>query len=222
MDIKDIIGRINIGSHMLAEGTISEIERDILLEDLRSLYLIAKGNISIKQVPVEQANIAVVEEKPVTPVQPEAVIATVTEHPVVEMVKETPPKEDKKPERTEQVASPEQIKTKPSSLNEIFAGEEKSLNERLSGDKKPALNDQAARKDLKSMIDFNKQYVFTNELFKGDSAAFQSAISRINDSPTIEAAFEYIKTDLLPKYQWNGEMQSARLFDKLVRQKFGV
>ena len=72
------------------------------------------------------------------------------------------------------------------------------------------------------MIDFNKQYVLINELFKGDSQAFQTAVNQINDAPTIEVAFEYIKTELMPKYQWNGEMQSTRLFDKLVRQKFGM
>jgi U3 small nucleolar RNA-associated protein 14 len=92
----------------------------------------------------------------------------------------------------------------------------------MGGTKKPALNDHAGGTDLKNMIDFNKQYILTNELFKGDSQAFQAAVKRINESPTIEAAFEFIKTELMPRYKWGSEMQSARLFDKLVRQKFGM
>ena len=262
MDIQEIVSRINENSRLLSDGRISEIERDILLEDLRSLYLLAKGSapIHVKQVVVELPKVVVPEIQPVTPVAedvfvpkiPKPIIieqAPIIEHePVIEtkpiieekpIIVHEPVVERKEVEKKEHVqltmqitpeppvlefVQKEEVKTKPaSSINDVFAGEERSLNERLSGgDKRPALNDQAGRKDLKSMIDFNKQYVLTNELFKGDSQAFQSAISHINNATTIEAAFEYIKTELLPKYKWSGEMQSARLFDKLVRQKFGL
>ena len=233
MDIKEIVNRINENSRLLADGSISEIERDILLEDLRRLYLLAKSDVlPVRHVTIEQPKATVIETKPIIAVKEEVIAPPVVEQKPIEIVEVVVPKEEPKqvviakepePVRIAEVVMQEETKVKPASLNEIFAGEEKSLNERLSGgDKRPALNDHAGRKDLKSMIDFNKQYVLTNELFKGDSQAFQTAISRINEAQTIEAAFEYIKTDLLPKYQWNGEMQSARLFDKLVRQKFGV
>jgi hypothetical protein len=179
---------------------------------------------------IEQPKPIIEEAAPVIPVKEEVVAAPIEQKPI-EVATFSVPKEE--PKQVAVVREPEppkviefvqeEVKAKPSSLNEIFSGEERSLNQRASaGDKRPALNDQAGRKDLKSLIDFNKQYVLTNELFKGDSQAFQTAVKHINDAPTIEAAFEYIKTDLLPKYQWNGEMQSTRLFDKLVRQKFGV
>jgi hypothetical protein len=261
MDIQEIVSRINENSRLLSEGRISEIERDILLEDLRSLYLLAKGSapIHVKQVVVEQPKVVVPEIQPVTPVAEDVFVPIIPkpiieQAPVIEYVPVLEPKpiieekpiivhepvvERKEAENKEHVqltmqitpeppvlefAQKEEVKTKPAaSINDVFAGEERSLNERLSGgDKRPALNDQAGRKDLKSMIDFNKQYVLTNELFKGDSQAFQSAITHINNATNIEAAFEYIKTELLPKYKWSGEMQSARLFDKLVRQKFGL
>ena len=262
MDIQEIVSRINENSRLLSEGRISEIERDILLEDLRSLYLLAKGTTPVKQVVLEHPKVVIPEVQPVISDQedvfiPTAPIPIVEQKPVIEhipvaepkpvieektpapIVEEKPvvvyePVAEKKEEKREQAQltmqpvlefiQKEEVKTKPAaSLNDVFAGEERSLNERLSGgDKRPALNDQAGRKDLKSMIDFNKQYVLTNELFKGDSQAFQSAITHINNAATIEAAFEYIKTELLPKYKWSGEMQSARLFDKLVRQKFGL
>lgn len=251
MDIQEIVSRINENSRLLTNGRISEIERDILLEDLRSLYLLAKGSVPVTQAIIEQPKATPVETKPVVPIYEEiseVIHIPVVEHkPVAEFVIEqkpamieTPveipePAVDKKepvqltmqitpdPPRIQEFVQKEEVKAKPAaSLNDVYAGEERSLNERLSGDKRPALNDRAGLKDLKSMIDFNKQYVLTNELFKGDGQAFQTAISRINEAPTIEAAFEYIKTDLLPKYKWSGEMQSARLFDKLVRQKFGL
>ena len=228
MDIQEIISRINENSRLLADGSISEIDRDILLEDIRSLYLLAKVNVPIKHITIEQPKATVVEAIPVIPVKEEVVMPPVVEQKPIEVIvhKEEPKQvimaKEPEPVRIEEMIMQDETRARPTSLNEVFAGEEKSLNERLSGDKRPALNDHAGRKDLKSMIDFNKQYVLTNELFKGDSHAFQTAVSSINAAPTIEAAFEYIKTDLMPKYQWNGEMQSARLFDKLVRQKCGV
>ena len=227
MDIQEIISRINENSRMLADGSISEIDRDILLEDLRSLYLLAKGTMPVKKITTEQPKATVVEAIPVVSVKEEVVIPPVIEQKPVEVIlhKEEPKQvivvKEPEPVRIEEMIMQDETRARPTSLNEVFAGEEKSLNERLSGDKRPALNDHAGRKDLKSMIDFNKQYVLTNELFKGDSLAFQTAVNSINAAPTLELAFEYIKTDLMPKYQWNGEMQSARLFDKLVRQKFG-
>jgi hypothetical protein len=230
MDIQEITNRINENSRLLAEGNISEIERDILLDDLRSLYLLAKGNITkpIRPEVIAQPK-AVVETKPIEIIKEEPIAPVIEQKPieVPEVMKEKKePVEISKPIKNELpviefVKQEEGPKTTATSLNERFAGEEKSLNKRLSGDKKVVLNDHAGRKDLKSMIDFNKQYILTNELFKGDSQAFQAAISHINEAPTIEAAFEFIKTDLMPKYKWNSELQSTRLFDKLVRQKFG-
>jgi len=225
MDIQQIISRISENSRLLADGGISDIERDILMEDLRSLYLLAKGHVPSHHISIEQPKAKEIETKPIIPIKEEAPAPVIEQRPI-EVEEVLVPKEGPKSAHIPPVQEPavkhEEAKVKPPSLNEIFAGEEKSLNDRLSGDKKPALNDQAGRKDLKSLIDFNKQYILTNELFKGDSQAFHAAINRINDTATIEGAFEYIKTELMPKYNWSGEMQSARLFDKLVRQKFGA
>jgi hypothetical protein len=273
MNISDIVSRINENTKLLSEGQISDIERDILLADLRELYTLAKGQATIWKpiapaAPEIKAPLAPTVEKVETPIikepivkSPEEVkppleekrespveaISAITEPVitgVVEEVKEDLPVMQKKEAVTEAkdeaplfIEKKEEIVSnrihydqgvpvrgpKVSSLNEVFSGTDKSINAVSgSGEKKRELNDRASHRDLKSLIDLNKQHVLTSELFKGDSAAFQSAISHINDSPTIEGAFEYIKTELLPKYKWNGDMQSARLFDKLVRQKFGV
>jgi hypothetical protein len=248
MDIQKIIARINENVRLLSDDTISEIDHDILLNDLRQLYSLVKAISPVKswddkyEGPAKLPSIRSAREKIVighaedTPAAAEKSTA-INEEPAIEkplfadtkiadaadaldVIEQADPVQAPAP-----VTIAEKEKTdKPASLNEVFAGEERSLNSRLSsGSSKPALNDKhLGGKDLKSMIDFNKQYILTNELFKGDSNAFQTAISRINNAPNIEAAFEYIKTDLMPVYKWNGEMQSARLFDKLVRQKFGV
>ena len=254
MDIRTLASRINEYSKQLAEGTISEIERDILLADLRVLYLLAKGDVArpvttaretaTKSEPVlwvEEIKPVIERPAPVVEAQVKPVIEFIKEEPIIEKVQETPkvevtPVAEEVEVPVKKVEKPIQLETrrihyhegspvrgpKPSSLNEVFTGEERSLNAMAGGDKKKALNDRIAGTDLNSLLDLNRKHVLTSELFGGDSQAFQTAIRRINESPTIEAAFEYIKTDLLPKYQWRGDMQSAKLFDKLVRQKFGL
>ena len=244
MDIRQILYRINEYSALIEKGNISDIEKDILLGDLRDLYLLVKGQVPAEKViaqPVMEAKQPVIEKaaKPVIEIAeppvvekvivPEPVISPVVEE-VKEINKEIPvPAMEEKEEPIQMVSKTLHYheeaparEAKKGSLNEVFVGEHKSLNTHLGGEKRSALNDRIASKDLKSLIDLNKQHVLTAELFKGDSAAFQSAIKHINSSTTIEAAFEYIKTELMPKYKWNGELQSTKLFDKLVRQKFGV
>ncbi|MBS1683753.1 MAG: hypothetical protein JSS76_03310 [Bacteroidetes bacterium] len=258
MDIRTVADRINEYSKQLAEGTLSEIERDILLADLRALYLLAKGDVTVPHtmsrepindvesvpvvsVPVIEDVAPVVErvEPVLAPVKP--VIEFINDEPIIKKEQEAPKPEVKPivevieaPVKKEEEAIKLETRRihyhegspvrgpRPSSLNEVFTGEERSLNTIAGGEKKRALNDRIAGTDLNSLLDLNRKHVLTAELFGGDSQAFQTAIRRINESLTIEAAFEYIKTDLLPKYQWKGDMQSAKLFDKLVRQKFGV
>lgn len=255
MDIRTLASRIKEYSQQLESGALSALERDILLADLRELYLLVKeGQTTEKEQAISpqvqtpqvektvsestaprQEPAVVKETKPVIEfIQDEPVVHSVQAPPVVEA---TPVAEVEMPIIKEQITEePVQLETrrihyhegapvrgpKPASLNEVFTGEERSLNTMAGGEKKRALNDRIAGTDLNSLLDLNRKHVLTSELFAGDSQAFQTAIRRINESATIEAAFEYIKTELLPKYQWKGDMQSAKLFDKLVRQKFGL
>lgn len=255
MDIKTLANRINEYSNQLSGGTLSDIERDILLSDLRQLYILAKAEKPIIEGseegthaadPVSENTIIAPqkgEELPAIPVRP--AIEFLTEAPAIQRMQDASKAEEtsiaeadqntlKEPATSDD--EPIQLETrrihyhegspvrgpKPSSLNEVYTGEDRTLNAMAGGEKKRALNDRVAGTDLNNLLDLNRKHVLTNELFGGDSQAFQAAIRRINESPTIEAAFEYIKTELLPKYQWKGDMQSAKLFDKLVRQKFGV
>ena len=233
MYVQELIKRINEYGLLLADERLSDIERDILLEDLRVLYVLAKGSKSTVTLNVNPSIIISDKEEVVLPekvLEPEVIVSREDKSPsITEKTIQAPLISEQKSPAEESIPvvnlseSTEEPRARPiASINDIFMGEEKSLNDKLSSNSRPALNDQAARKDLKSLIDLNKQFVITNELFKGDGVAFQSAIDCINGCATVEAAFDYIKIDLIPRYQWSGDMQSARLFDKLVRMKFGV
>lgn len=228
MQITELSERISGYCQKMLEGNLQEIERDILLDDIRKLYLLVKDYLPVQKNPEQtgmpKSEILVLSEKPQ---QNEIRTAEPQTNKETDLIVQTPVitvREQKVEEPAFSFAfeSEQEVKVKPVSLNEIFSGEQRTLNQKHANTAKPALNDHAARTDFKGLIDLNKQYVLTNELFKGDSIAFQEAIRRINEAPGIEAAFEYIKTELLPKYKWSSDMQSARLFDKLVRQKFGV
>ena len=252
-NISLLINRITQAGKLITQNDLSEIDHDILLDDIKQLYTLVKSNTPT--TPIRETTISHTKPTPAVEHAPEVTVPPLHDEiviPPVEIVAVEKKAEEPlfsppvAPTMAESVTiktvdddiaiakadtsiPPAHVKSiakkdpaAKASLNEVFGKEERSLNEKLTTEKKPALNDHASRKDLKSLIDLNKQFVLTNELFKGDSAAFNTAIHEINNAPTIEVAFEYIKTDLLPKYKWSGESQSTRLFDKLVRQKFGV
>ena len=97
MDIKEIVNRINENSRLLADGSISEIERDILLEDLRRLYLLAKSDVlPVRHVTIEQPKATVIETKPIIAVKEEVIAPPVVEQKPIEIVEVVVPKEEPK------------------------------------------------------------------------------------------------------------------------------
>ena len=198
----------------------SELERDTLLEDIRHLYRIVKN-----QTP---AQVAKVEKHTPTPEVIETPLRSLKVKPLLPSIalEDTEIASTTEAEKDADEIDVYATMTRPlptvSSINDGHSKEEVSLNKKLSSETKVALNDHAASRSLKSLIDLNKQFVITNELFKGDNSAFAEAIHRIDDCAGIEQAFTYIKNELLPVYHWSSTDQATKLFDKLVRQKFGV
>jgi hypothetical protein len=209
---------------------LSDIERDITLQQIQQLYSLVKNHAETI-VPVQKAatqeipvvkQVAIIEPPAINKPKPMLQSISLSDDDSVVASTETTIEEQDPYENISKAANPN-AKLKTASLNEGFGKEDKSLNERLSSEKKAALNDDhATRRDLKSLIDLNKQFVFTNELFGGNSNSFMSAVNRIDNCATIQEAFEYIKTDIIPIFEWDSTQQSTKLFDKLVRQKFGV
>lgn len=219
IDLNVLLNRIHISLKKLQETNLPEIERDILLEDLRVLYgLLKETNPLVEkaapstfiQEQVEVIPVAVEEKLIVTNHEPELPKVAVVE------IKEN----EKKVPELEKVQLETNINVP---LNEIFSTKEQSLNERLSPQEvKKALNDQVASRDLKTLIDFNKQIALTKELFNNDATAFATAIAKLNASTDIQQAFDFVTKELVVQYKWDKESQAVRLFDKLLRQKFGL
>jgi len=226
LDLKDLLDRIHISLKKLQEQNLPEIERDILLDDLRVLYALLKQTDVVAKKEIEMATILpqdTIKEEVLEVETKEEIIAQepvlspplrLQEEVIISVEEVIHPRQIKIPETQVKVAMP---------LNEIFSAKEQSLNEKLSPvELKKALNDQVVSNDLKSLIDFNKQIAITRELFGGDAAAYALAISKINSLSDIQQAFNFVTNELMVQFKWDKESQTVRLFDKLLRQKFGI
>jgi hypothetical protein len=207
----DLLSRINQLAKHPSFPHLSKIEHDLLLEHLRNLYeeiSFAKENKAADQ---KQEVIKTDRPAPVPPVvkEQETIVRKLEEPPIA---KEEPP-----------VVKPEvQAKAAPKfSINEVVqAGE--SLNSKLKFTSAKEVHHKLSTKPMKELIDLNKRYLVVSELFKGDADACAKAIHQIDLSESYSAAESYIHSTLFPAYKWNESSEIVKLFQGLVKQKFGV
>ncbi len=144
-------------------------------------------------------------------------------------VKETPEAAES-PVKTEAITTPplQDIptlvyqKTFKPELNETIAATTESLNDRLKLDKTElgsVLHESPVR-DLRKAIGINDRYLFINELFRGDEAAYERSIKTINSFNILPEAEYWIKRELKLKLGWGEDNEAVRIFDHLVRRRF--
>jgi hypothetical protein len=75
-------------------------------------------------------------------------------------------------------------------------------------------------KDLKKAIGINDQYLFINELFRGDQTMYERSIKTINSFNIYGEAELWIKRELKLKLGWNENSEIVQLFDQLIRRRF--
>ena len=75
-------------------------------------------------------------------------------------------------------------------------------------------------KDLKKAIGINDQYLFNNELFRGDQTMYERSIKTINSFNIYGEAELWIKRELKLKLGWNENSEIVQLFDQLIRRRF--
>ena len=108
-------------------------------------------------------------------------------------------------------------------VNESIAQQE-SLNDKLKSasnykDIGHSLKDGPI-KDLKKAIGINDQYLFINELFRGEQTMYERSIKTINSFNIYGEAELWIKRELKLKLGWNESSDVVQLFDQLVRRRF--
>lgn len=107
-------------------------------------------------------------------------------------------------------------------LNDRFANEQKTLNEKMATETVDIATAHAEKKvdSIHKSISVNQRYLFVKELFDGESEAFDNAISEVNDCDTFEDAVGLLVQNYAKVYHWN--MQSGDIKDllKIIIKKF--
>ena len=225
-DINQILSQLNQAA---TQPSLSSIEKQVVLNKLANLYEYYSGsetlNPIVPEVKHEAAPLETIKEIMETEIietelnelKKDEVESVVIVSPVIDKANEVV-KESKAEKNIELVKEDQKANSllgkyensDNSSLNQKFVGQGKGLNERVAID------------DLKKLIDFNRQFVFTQELFANDPAAYTEAITQLNHFEDAQSAFNFITSELLAKYKWNMSSETVKLFDAIIRKKFGV
>lgn len=111
------------------------------------------------------------------------------------------------------------------SITEIYAkngAEKSSVNDRFKK-QTPEVADklrQTPIKDLKAYIGLNKRFAFIETLFNDREQEYEDALTRVNNFKSYEEAVNYLRGDVLPKYEWNDEEPLVNEFFTLVMRRY--
>jgi hypothetical protein len=221
---KILLEKINrLFQSMTMDEHVSEIEKELMRNYVKSLYEEFMPDGGVKAVPIQKA--APIKVAP--PISVERVVEIPPPPPKVEVVPiprpaprptavETPKVEMKVP--PVRVAppppAPKPVKLKISEEHEdLFEFQEATdLSERLS---------QSPIKDLNKAMGINERILTTNELFDGNGDALKDALSTINRLSNFDEAKDYL-ANIAEIYDWASKKKKkkAKIFVKLVRRRF--
>lgn len=109
-------------------------------------------------------------------------------------------------------------------VNESIAARQESINDKL---KQAAHQRELGNKlkdgpikDLRKAIGINDQYLFINELFRGDQTMYERSIKTINGFNIYAEAELWIKRELKLKLAWNDNTDTVMYFEQLIKRRF--
>jgi hypothetical protein len=114
----------------------------------------------------------------------------------------------------------EQPKSK--EINDLAAAEQTSVNDTLK-QSSMELGDQLTEvpvRDLRKAIGINDQYLYINELFRGDETMYERSIKTINGFSILPEAEYWIQRELKVKLGWSESNETVKQFNQLVKRRF--
>jgi hypothetical protein len=185
-------------------GNIPAIEIDLTLQKLRNIYELMLMMRRPEEAPAEEKKVAtatVVKEKKTAKVAS----VTVVESAPAPFSSHSPAKEPGSLKENQMLA--DQFKgrtTLHESLHQTFTKEGDTL-----AHAKPVT-------DLLTAIGINDRFTFVRELFKDDTAAFESSIKILNDAASFNDAYNY----MIQHFDWDMDSETVQLLLDKVRRKF--
>jgi hypothetical protein len=118
--------------------------------------------------------------------------------------------------------TPQEEKKIHQEINQIIHGQQRSLNDQLKQQKTEVahLLQETPIKDLRKAIGINDKFLFVNELFNGDEAAYERSLKTINNFHVLPEAEYWINRELKVRLGWNDTKDTVQQFYQLVRRRF--
>lgn len=233
-EIAQLIDSIKEHSDNIGNRTyIPQLELELILSKIKLLY---EKSIVFNYINQHQLDELEEHEEPIIP----AAVEQVTEF------KKTNPDEEKTnaPEALliniqdeEPIKQKDDVEVEDKSI-EINAQEKVAfdVNSKIAQSGRVSLNEKLAKQladasllsklrkkpveDLLRSIGINERYLFTKELFKGNSEAFMLHVKAVNTVNTYEEAQHYLEKEVIPYFNWDVNNPAVSEFLDLVQRRF--
>ena len=206
-------------------AALSDLERDIILAELRELYSEVKFGVATHENSCDKSIVAPIAE-PLVSVEP---VAEPVVEPAVELVEE--------PAVEEPVVAAVEKEEKISTLHSPLSTPKRSPLLSLYEDAPtPVVGEQFCEKQsvadsiacpkgvaestpvtsLRAAIGVADRFLLINELFAGDSNAYESAIEVLDAQPSLDDCVIYISEN----YSWRANAEGTKLIMTLLQRKY--
>ena len=126
-------------------------------------------------------------------------------------------------DEADEANSEEEDELASSSINERFSAEPETVNKQFERSSEATIAEQLEKTKVDSImeaISVNHQYMFTKELFEGDRASFNQAISEIDECDSFDDAVEMIVQNHAKARSWDMNSDEVKELLKVVFRKF--
>ena len=240
MDLKMRLQRVlQIVEESEGVAALSDLERDIILAELRELYSEVKFGVATHENSCDKSIVAPIAE-PVVSVEPVAepiIEPVVSVEPVAEPVVEPVVELVEEPAVEEPVVAAVEKEEKISTLHSPLSTPKRSPLLSLYEDAPtPVVGEQFCEKQsvadsiacpkgvaesapvasLRAAIGVADRFLLINELFAGDSNAYESAIEVLDAQPSLDDCVIYISEN----YSWRANAEGTKLIMTLLQRKY--
>ncbi len=108
-------------------------------------------------------------------------------------------------------------------LDEIEERSDETLNERFATEETATVADKLRKvpiRNLKDAIGLNEKFLFINDLFAGEKENYDGALEKLNGFDNYIEADDYMRNQLISKYEWDQDQKSVRTFMELVERRY--
>ncbi|MDR2836611.1 MAG: hypothetical protein LBV69_10570 [Bacteroidales bacterium] len=203
----------------LSESAISQLEKDLLLQYTRELYMeIINFQVTEKTSIENNTKISAIENAKIS-------IPTIEILPihVEEQKSEAKKTIEQKKEIQKQIETqtenqePKSIESK--TVGETLGKDKTSLYDKLAGNQQTDISKKMSQQpisDIKSAIPIGEKFLYIRELFNNDSDKFNEAIELLNKFSSFDDAINF----LMFNYKINEENEHLVSFFEIVRRKY--